>query len=98
RQGLGQRFVVSERIAEPIGSNRLTRLSERQMLLRKDVLRAEYDLGVVEAIRQPHQEFYAAGEGDRLQPGEAGKQLLPGGVLVPDQLSMKHRQRLRRSA
>src|SRR6266404_4006707 len=75
-----------------LSKEHLARLSERQMLLRQDALGAKHDLGVVEAIRQPHQEFDAAREGDCLQPGEAGEQLLPGSVVVTDQLGAKHSQ------
>ena len=87
--------MVGERVREAIGRNRVAGLSERQVFLRKDVLGAEYDLGIIETVCQTYQEFDAAGESNRFQLGETREQLLPLSVLVTDQLGTKHCQWLR---
>ena len=47
---------------------------------------SEHDLHVVEALGDAEQHLHAAGEGDRLERGEAGEQILPRGLLTRDQV------------
>jgi hypothetical protein len=66
------------------------------VLLRQDGLGAKHHLHVVELLGEPQQQLDTAREGDRLEGGETGEQILPARLLTARELGTKDGQRLSR--